>query len=823
MIIDSVHLHNIRSYVDERIIFPHGSTLLSGDIGSGKSSILLAIEFALFGLKRKDLGGTALLRNGKSEGFVELKFFVGKKEFVVKRSLKRQKDNIVQSSGYVITEGVKKDLTPVELKDFVLELLGYPKELLTKKDLIYRYTVYTPQEEMKQILLDEPENRLDLLRKIFGIDKYKKIRENAALLLKELREKKGNLEGQIADFAIKLSEKEKLEQELIIFGKKLVVAEDSLNKLKDETKIKKVKLREFEIKLQKFNDAKKDLEHLSKALDEKKARKEKFSSEIKILDSQLKTLEHNISLIKLSDVPLKNEEELEKELREKEEKFNFVSKELEVNREKLKNIKDKISFFKKQINDKSIKSKDLIIKNLSISSLTDELKRFIGVEKQIDENLILISKISGDINTRKVLINNSKILIEKLSKLENCPTCLQSVDKSHKSKIGEEEHSKINKHSFEIDELASAKDVREKLLKEQKLFHTEFLKKQRILDVLKSEAKVLDEEVTGLVELQKSFNHSLELENTLLKRVSELEIVDTTVLAKSITNFRKILHIVRDNKSKTHELKLLNDLLKEKQFQRQKLADDHNSLSDQINVLDKEKSEVLLSIKELENVATEYNKIVVVLEDQINKERSSEVFVEKLRTEIDGLRRTLSLIIKEIGDKQLLKDKVHKISQLQNWIDSYFVDLMFVMEKHVMSSVYSQFDSLFRDWFNQLVSEETLTCRLDESFTPVIEQNGYETAIENLSGGERTSAALAYRLSLNKVVNNVVSTIKTKDIIILDEPTDGFSSEQLDKVRDVVEELSVKQVIIVSHESKIESFVDNVIKIVKNEHISSVI
>ena len=140
-----------------------------------------------------------------------------------------------------------------------------------------------------------------------------------------------------------------------------------------------------------------------------------------------------------------------------------------------------------------------------------------------------------------------------------------------------------------------------------------------------------------------------------------------------------------------------------------------------------------------------------------------------------------------------------------------------------MFSVYSQFDSLFRDWFGQLVSEESLSCRLDESFTPVIEQNGYETSVENLSGGERTSAALAYRLSLNKVVNNVVSTIKTKDIIILDEPTDGFSSEQLDKVRDVVEQLGVKQVIIVSHESKIESFVDNVIKIAKNEHISSVI
>mgnify|MGYP001570677881 FL=1 len=57
---------------------------------------------------------------------------------------------------------------------------------------------------------------------------------------------------------------------------------------------------------------------------------------------------------------------------------------------------------------------------------------------------------------------------------------------------------------------------------------------------------------------------------------------------------------------------------------------------------------------------------------------------------------------------------------------------------------------------------------------------------------------------------------------MLDEPTDGFSSEQLDKVRDVLEQLNAKQVVIVSHESKIESFVDNVIRVGKEEHISKV-
>ena len=73
-------------------------------------------------------------------------------------------------------------------------------------------------------------------------------------------------------------------------------------------------------------------------------------------------------------------------------------------------------------------------------------------------------------------------------------------------------------------------------------------------------------------------------------------------------------------------------------------------------------------------------------------------------------------------------------------------------------------------------------------------------------------------------VLSVVSCIKrkTKDIIILDEPTDGLSTEQLDRMRGILNQLGIKQIIIVSHEGKIESYVDNVLRVSKNEHVSDI-
>ena len=67
MILNSIILDNIRSYEHEEIEFPRGISLFEGDIGSGKSTVLMAIEFALFGLGSQKpealLSKKALLRS----------------------------------------------------------------------------------------------------------------------------------------------------------------------------------------------------------------------------------------------------------------------------------------------------------------------------------------------------------------------------------------------------------------------------------------------------------------------------------------------------------------------------------------------------------------------------------------------------------------------------------------------------------------------------------------------------------------------------------------------------------------------------------------
>jgi hypothetical protein len=87
--------------------------------------------------------------------------------------------------------------------------------------------------------------------------------------------------------------------------------------------------------------------------------------------------------------------------------------------------------------------------------------------------------------------------------------------------------------------------------------------------------------------------------------------------------------------------------------------------------------------------------------------------------------------------------------------------------------------------------------------------------------GEKTSLALAYRLSLNTIVQKVSAGIKS-NLLILDEPTADFSKEQLFKIREILDELKCPQVIRVSREKELESFADQVMKIEKQNGISQI-
>src|SRR3989344_553113 len=175
MIFKKLKLKNVRSYENLEIEFPEGATLLAGDIGSGKTSILLGLQFALFGLQPGQKG-SSILRHDAQTAFACLELDIDGKDIILERTIKKSKNgSITQDSNVITIDNSREELSTLEMKDKVIKLLNYPKEFVKKSNLLYKFTVYTPQEEMKSIILEKPEIRLDTLRHIFGVDRYKNL------------------------------------------------------------------------------------------------------------------------------------------------------------------------------------------------------------------------------------------------------------------------------------------------------------------------------------------------------------------------------------------------------------------------------------------------------------------------------------------------------------------------------------------------------------------------------------------------------------------------------------------------------------------------
>lgn len=674
MIFKKLALQNIRSYENLIIEFPKGSVLLAGDIGSGKTSILLGLQFALFGLQPGQKGAS-ILRQGSENAYVCLELDIDNEIITLERTIKKSKTGGITQDSNIITIGTnREELSTSEMKDRVIKLLNYPKEFVKKSNLLYKFTVYTPQEEMKTIIQERPEIRLDTLRHIFGIDRYKRIKDNATILLQKLKE------------SVKIKE--------------VLVSESNLLKEKftQENESKITLAREV-------NNLNIEYQNL---LLRKKSAEENLLSTQKLIDDKREL----VSNLDKSEILLQGKKDLELRMRRE------------------------ITLMQKQVHEKIDFSEERL-KN--ILELLDKHKN--TFEEKNSEFLKLMTQISVLDSKKEVPLK----LKEKIMSLENCPTCFQIVGCEHKNKISK-------RTQFEIEEIN--RELEQKLIRKKDLI--ESVEKEKIL----------------------------------------------------VQNYELDKMKFQQNKIKYEHQKMIETKIKSDMFVLDRV-------SNEIIKLQSEIQQIQIKIQTFEKSQEIFDKAKQEFQSINEVVRTKEILSATKNKELELLKIKLEELSTEIQTKEKIREQINYLRSLQDWTQEKFIAMINLTEKNVMAKLRNEFSAIFSEWFAMLASD-SLSVRLDEDFTPIIINQDYEIEYDFLSGGERTAIALSYRLSLNQVLNSMLSNIKTKNIVILDEPTDGFATEQINKMRDIFGQLKAEQIILVSHEEKIESFVEHVIRVQKD-------
>jgi exonuclease SbcC len=151
--------------------------------------------------------------------------------------------------------------------------------------------------------------------------------------------------------------------------------------------------------------------------------------------------------------------------------------------------------------------------------------------------------------------------------------------------------------------------------------------------------------------------------------------------------------------------------------------------------------------------------------------------------------------------------------------------------RSIQPKLRSEFVKVLRNFAQQVLDNLTggegpvLNLIIDETYTPyVLSEGNIEREVANLSGGERTLLAFAYRHGLGQVIMQS-RTGHGLSLLLLDEPTESLGTEDgsIDRLAEAISKFkAIEQTIAVTHSEAFAEKAEHVIRLEKESGESKV-
>lgn len=181
--IHSIKLRHWKSHESSRLEFGKGTNLLIGPMGSGKTSVLDAICFALFGTfpalksRKVSLEEVVMARpERKTDASVELTFECEGQKYTVVRSLSPEKSEAYLRKGEQVVEGPQ----PQRTTEAIQSVIRMDYELFTR-------AVYAEQNRVDHFLQLQPRERKRQIDELLGLDSFETARATSVQALNKLK------------------------------------------------------------------------------------------------------------------------------------------------------------------------------------------------------------------------------------------------------------------------------------------------------------------------------------------------------------------------------------------------------------------------------------------------------------------------------------------------------------------------------------------------------------------------------------------------------------------------------------------------------------
>lgn len=214
-------LENFMSHEKSTLVFDFNSALISGENGAGKSTILEAIGFCLFG-KSRQKAAADVVKRGASQCIVKFVFKHDDKTYRISRSKHAKHASLDDVSFFeLLPDGTEKQIqgdTNTEINESI-------KQIIRSNYDVFSNTSYFMQNTFFEFMNGTPASRQKLVSSLLNLERWDNYMEDAAASLKD-----ANKELDITN--LRLDDFKNIEVDIELSEKRLL---DSTAKLKDFT------------------------------------------------------------------------------------------------------------------------------------------------------------------------------------------------------------------------------------------------------------------------------------------------------------------------------------------------------------------------------------------------------------------------------------------------------------------------------------------------------------------------------------------------------------------------------------------------------------
>jgi exonuclease SbcC len=871
---DRVRLERFKPYADADLSLDAGVTVVHGLNGSGKSSLLEACFFALYGARALDGTLDDVVTNGADATTVELWFTHAGGRYRIEREVRDR------AGGAKTTTCVLE--TPDGTVDGARDVRARVTELLRMDSDAFVNCAYVRQGEVNELINASPGQRQDVIDDLLQLGKLEAYRERASDARLGVGRVRDTKRGALEDLEERIAAKEDadlhgrlnaLREELSDLDDEIERFEENRAEAESTLEAAAETLDEYERRERELAELREEIEGLTDDIAETERERERASEEIADRRERVEALEGEIAdalaetdlaaadagaleadAVEARTAELREQKEslrdeieservaateganeaesareraaeLESEAESAREEADALAEELADDRETLAERRERLEALEERIAALRDRFADAPV---DPDTVADERER---AERALAELRERVASLETELDGAREDVAEAERLLEA----GNCPECGQPVEGAPHVEALDERRERVAELEADLADLRAAREAAAERL-------------DRLTGLVEaadelSAARERTENVQGLID---------ERESTLSERADRIERLraEADDLDERATEKREAAEAAEARAAEARsaigelngEIAAVDDRIDHLSALADRL-DELTACRDEIEDLRERRTnlaennelrrERLAGLRERETELADALADASLEEARDRKERAEDYLervepkLAELREERDDLQASIGAVERELAELEELRERREALAATVERLDALYEEadrlqsMYAALRAELRRRNVETLERMLNETFELVYGNDAYArIELDDEYElTVYQKDGAPLDPGQLSGGERALFNLSLRCAIYRLLAEGIEGTAPMPPLILDEPTvfldDGHVSRLVDLIGSM-RSLGVEQIVVVSHDEELVAAADDVVRVEKD-------